>query len=166
MWWDYRIVPAKRPWALAAQAPKFQGGRLHGKRACLGLYFFREMWFIDRPYCIIYGSTIPTQESTPDVKLAAMGESTCIIGSSVIRRGQPDSGESCIVLQSGPTRSLVAKFPQRSVAACSMRISCCRGRTLRTRPRTGVANILRLMSWHPKCIVAMWAQQTYLRIHY
>ena len=53
-------------------------------------------------------------------------EWTCIIGSSVIHRGQPDSGESCVVLQSGLTRSLVVKFPQRSVVvACSTRISCC-----------------------------------------
>ena len=28
----------------------------------------------------------------------------------MLRRGQPDSGEGCIVLQSGPTRSFVAKF--------------------------------------------------------
>ena len=30
-----------------------------------------------------------------------------------------------------------AKFPQRSVITCSMQISCCRGRTLQTRPQTG-----------------------------
>ena len=65
-----------------------------------------------------------------------------IVGSSVIRWGQPDSGESCIMLQSGPTRSLVAKFPQHSVVACSMRISCCRGRMLQTRPWTGVCEPL------------------------
>ena len=55
-------------------------------------------------------------------------------------RGQPDSGESCIVLQteSWPTRSLVAKFPQRSVTTCSTQISCHRERTPRTRPWTGV----------------------------
>ena len=38
-------------------------------------------------------------------------KSTCIAGSSVLHWGQPDSGESCIVLQSGPTRSLIAEFP-------------------------------------------------------
>ena len=42
------------------------------------------------------------------------------------------------MLQNGPTRSLVAKFLQRSVVACSTRISCCKGGTLGTRPRTGV----------------------------
>jgi len=42
----------------------------------------------------------------------------------MLRGGQPDSGESRIVLQSLPTRSLVAKFP------------------LRTRPWTGVCKPL------------------------
>ena len=65
-------------------------------------------------------------------------ESTCIVGSSVLRRGQPDSGEGCFILQSRLTRSLVAKFPQRSVIACSAQISCCKGGTLRTKPQTGV----------------------------
>ena len=46
--------------------------------------------------------------------------------------------ESCIVLQSRPTWSLVAKFPQCLVVTCSMQILCCRGRTLWTRPQTGV----------------------------
>ena len=63
---------------------------------------------------------------------------TCIVTSSMLPRGQPDSRETCIVLQSGPTRSLVAKFFQRSIVACSMQISFCRGRTLRTRLRTDV----------------------------
>ena len=62
-----------------------------------------------------------------------------IVGSSVIRWGQPDSGESCIMLQSGPIHSLlVAKFSQHSVIAYSMQISCCRERTLRMRPWMGV----------------------------
>ena len=69
-------------------------------------------------------------------------EWTCIVGSSGIRRHQSDTGESCIVLQSGPTRSLIAKFPQHSVITCSMRISCCRGKTLQMRPRTGVCEPL------------------------
>ena len=69
-------------------------------------------------------------------------EWTCIIGSSVIRRGLPDSGENCIVLQNRPTRSLVAKFSLCSVVACSTRISSCRGRTLQTRPQTGVCEPL------------------------
>ena len=67
---------------------------------------------------------------------------TCIVTSSVLPRGQPNSRESCIVLQSGPTRSLVAKFSQRSVVTCSMQISCRRGRMLRTRLRTDVCKPL------------------------
>ena len=65
-----------------------------------------------------------------------------IVSSSVIRRGQPDSGESCIMLQSGPIHSLIAKYPRSSVVACSTQISCCRGRTLRTRPWMGVCEPL------------------------
>ena len=60
----------------------------------------------------------------------------------VLRRGHPDSGESCIVLISWRTRSLVAKFPQRSVVACNTQILCCRERTLQTRPRTGACEPL------------------------
>ena len=60
----------------------------------------------------------------------------------VLHRGQPDSGESCIVLQNWPTRSLVAKFPQRPVITCSMQISCYRERTLWTRLKTGVCEPL------------------------
>ena len=60
----------------------------------------------------------------------------------MLRRGQPDSWESCIVLQSKLTHSLVAKFPQHSVIACSTHILCCRERTLRMRPRTGVGEPL------------------------
>ena len=69
-------------------------------------------------------------------------KSTCIVASSVLCRGQSDSRESCIVLQSRPTCSIVAKFPQRLVVACSMQILCCRGRTLQTRPWTGVCKPL------------------------
>ena len=86
----------------------------------------------------------PHARANPKCEVSCHGtEWTCIVGSSVINRGQPDSGESCIVLQSGPTCSLVVKFPQRSVVvACSTRISCCRGRTLQMRPRTGVCKPL------------------------
>ena len=69
-------------------------------------------------------------------------ESTCIIRSSVLRQGQPDSGEKCSVLQSVLTHSLVAKFPQCSVVTGSTQISWCRGRMLRTRPWTGVCKAL------------------------
>ena len=85
----------------------------------------------------------PHARTHPECEVSCHGtEWTCIIGSSVICRGQSDSGESCIVLQSGPTHSLIAKFPRHSVVACSTQISCCRGRTLQTRPRTGVCEPL------------------------
>ena len=70
----------------------------------------------------------PRAKAHPGCEVGSHGaESTCIIGSSVLRRGQPDSGEGCIVLQSGPTDSLIVKFPQCAVVACSARISCCKG---------------------------------------
>ena len=37
-------------------------------------------------------------------------ESTCIAASPVLCQGQPDGGESCIVLESGLTRGLVANL--------------------------------------------------------
>ena len=30
---EYSIVPSKRPWVLTAQAPKIEGGWLHGEGA-------------------------------------------------------------------------------------------------------------------------------------
>ena len=83
----------------------------------------------------------PQARAHPGCEVGSHGAKlTCIVSSFVLRWGQPDSGEGCIVLQSRPTRSLVAilKFPQHSVVACSTRISCCKGETLQTGPRTGV----------------------------
>ena len=80
------------------------------------------------------------QGPTPDAKLDPIG--TCTVGSSVLRQGQPDIGESCIVLQSEPTRSLIAKFPQCPVVAGSMQILRSRGGTLQMRPWTGVCEPL------------------------
>ena len=104
------------------------------------------------------------QGPTTDAKLAARVYR--IVTSSVLRRDQPNSGESCIMLQSWPTRNLVAKFLQRLVITCSMQISCCRERTLRMRPRMGVCKLWCLISWRPKRIRTITAQWTYLQIHY
>ena len=102
----------------------------------------------------------PHARAHPRCEVSSHGtEWTYIVSLSVTRRGQSDSGESCIMLQSGPTHSLVAKFPQHSVVACSMRISSCRGRTLQTRPRMGVCEPLM-----PD--VVSLSGPTYLRIHY
>ena len=80
----------------------------------------------------------PRARAHPRCEVGSHGvELTCIVGLSVLQ-GQPNSGEGYIVLQSGPIRSLIAKFPQRSVVACSVWISCCKGGTLQTKPRTGV----------------------------
>ena len=99
-------------------------------------------WAVTRRMCL-NGSTIPTQGPTPDAKLAAMGPNQL---ASSFRwwsvKASPTMGESCIVLQSGPARSLIATFPQCSVITCSTRILCCRGRKLRTRPQTGVCEPL------------------------
>ena len=85
----------------------------------------------------------PHARAHPGCEVGCNGtEWTCIVGSSVIRRGQPDSGESCIILQSGLTRSLIAKFPQHSVLAWSTQISRCRGSMLQTIPRTSVCEPL------------------------
>ena len=48
----------------------------------------------------------------PNLELPGGTESTCIVASPVLRQGQPNGGEGCIVLESGPTRTLVAKLPQ------------------------------------------------------
>ena len=62
----------------------------------------------------------PHARAHPGCEFSCHGtESTSIVGSSVLHQGQLDSGEGCIMLQSGPTHSLVAKLPQRLVVACS-----------------------------------------------
>ena len=100
----YRIVLGKRPYS---SSTKIWG------------------WVVTRRRCLhVNGSTIPAQEPTLDVKLSARGYYT--IASSLLCWGQPDSGESCIMLQSWPTHSFIAKFPQHSVVACSTQISYCR----------------------------------------
>ena len=43
---------------------------------------------------------------------AHSGCKVSIVALPTLHRGQPDGGESCIVLESGPTRSLVAKLLQ------------------------------------------------------
>ena len=133
----YCIVLGKRPWALTAQVRT------------------KNWWWVVAWRSCLNGSTILCKDP-PQMQSWLLGgtELTCIIASSVLPWCQPDRGESCIMLQSGPTCSLVAKFPRCSVFACSMQISCCRGRTLQQG-----ANCWCLMSCHPKCIrtiAAMW----------
>ena len=58
--------------------------------------------------------TIPSPGPTSDAKLAAIRPNQLASSVRPCFDEEPDSGEGCIVLQSGPTRSLFAKFPQRS----------------------------------------------------
>ena len=94
----------------------------------------------------------------------------CTVTLSVIRRGPPNSGKSCIVLQSRPTCSLVAKFlsVQSSLAVCEF----CAAEEERCEQGHGqvCANLRCRMSWSLKRIRTIAA--TYvssadqLSIHY
>ena len=119
-------------------------------------------WAVTRGTCL-NDSTITTQGPTPDASCHGT-KSTCIVGSSVIRRGLPDCEESCIVLQSRPTRSLIAKFPQRSVVACSPQILCCSHE--RTRPQMGVCEPLMPDVVAPKVHQNNCSYVSLARIHY
>ena len=82
----------------------------------------------------------PRARAHPRCEVSCHGtKSTCIVGLSMLRRGQPDSEQGYLVLQSRSTCCLVAKFLQHWVVACSTQIS---GRMLRTRPQTGVCKSL------------------------
>ena len=52
------------------------------------------------------------QSTHPRCKVSCQGVSTCIIALPVLHQGQPDGGESCIVLESRLTLSLVANLPK------------------------------------------------------
>ena len=96
----------------------------------------------------------PRARAHPGCEVGSHGaESTCIVGSSVLCRGQPYSGEGCIVLQKGDR--LVASLlsfcsVQSSPAVCEFRAA----REERCEPshEQVCAN---LMSWRPKRIRAM-----------
>ena len=71
---------------------------------------------------------VPVQAPIPDAKLAARG-----YASPVLSRSQPDGGDGwlCNCARSGPTRSLVAKLPQRSSLAVRVPLwAPCLGRCL------------------------------------
>ena len=72
----HHIVLSKHPWALTAQAPNLR----------VGSYMEEVLEWFDYS-CEVY---------TPDAKLGCI-KLICIIASRVLRRGQPDAGESCIV---------------------------------------------------------------------
>ena len=85
----YHIVLSKHPWSLAAQAPKLMVGGWTDKLL---------EWF-----------------SYSGCKVGCQGvKSTSIIVLPVLRQGHLDRGESCIMLERGPTCSLTAKLLQCS----------------------------------------------------
>ena len=66
----------------------------------------------------------PRARAHPRCEVSCHGtELTCIIGLFLLHQGQPNRGEGYIVLQSGPTRSFIAKFShvQSSPAVCEFR---------------------------------------------
>ena len=125
----YCIVLGKHPWALAAQAPNFEVAgytetvlkwfnypRTRGNYTEIVLKWFNyPRTRGNYTEIVLKWFNYPCARAHPGCDVSCQGtESTCIIGSLcfvVLRWGQPDSGEGCIVLQSRPTRSLVAKFP-------------------------------------------------------
>ena len=66
----------------------------------------------------------------PSRMRSQLPESTCIVALQVLWRGQPDDGESCIVLESGLTHSFVVKIPQHwSLVVykfCAASRECCK----------------------------------------
>ena len=95
----------------------------------------------------------PRASAHPGCEVGSHGaESACIIGSSMLRRGQPDSGEGCIMLQSGPTlASLLSICSIQSLPAVRKFRAV---REERCEPSHGQVCV-NLMSWRPKCIRAM-----------
>ena len=75
----YRIVPGKRPWALAARAPK---GWAVTRRRCLNRVQLSPCKGPPRMRSLLPGCTGTASSLRP-----------CFVET----RGQPDSGESCIV---------------------------------------------------------------------
>ena len=65
--------------------------------------------------------TISVQAPNQNAKLAGCIKSTYIVTLPVLSRGQPDSGKSCIMLESRVTRTLVAKLSQHSSLAVPAR---------------------------------------------
>ena len=82
-------------------------------------------------------------------------KSTCIVASFVLHRGQPDSGESCNVLWSEPTRSLIAAAFSRHLQYTKF--------VLQGKHTANEATDGCVRAW---TIAAVWAERTYLQIHY
>ena len=88
----YHIISGKPPWVLTAQPPKIEGGWLHGGGA----------WMVQLSSC---KNPPLTQSWLPGSTVL-----TCIVALFVLRRGQPNGGECCIMLKRRSTHSLVARL--------------------------------------------------------
>ena len=119
----YHIVLGKRPWVLAAQVPKLRGCGYTEEV----LKWFNYPHARAHPGCEVSCQGVPNQ-------LASFLHSYFIEASPTVEKAG-----SCYKVD-----WLIAMLPslQWSVIACSTRISCCRGRTPRTRPRMGVCEPL------------------------
>ena len=119
-------------------------------------------WVVTRRKCL-NGSTIPKQGPTSDAKLAAMGPNRQFVCAS--SRQARQWRRLCRATKQTDSASLLSfRSVQSSPAICKFRAAgeehCKRGHG------QVCAN---LMSWRPKLIrtiSAMWAQRTYLQIHY
>ena len=79
-------------------------------------------WVVARRRCL-NSLTISCKCSTQmQSQLPGGTKSTCIITSLVFHWGQPDSGESCTVIESRPAQSLVTKLPRCAVHKFSIAI--------------------------------------------
>ena len=101
------------------------------------------------------------QAPNPNTKLAAM-TSTCIITSLMFHWGQPDSGESCTVLESRPARRLVTKFHDVQYRNLLLQV---KNTANEVKPLTGMCKTLlpdistwRATDWSQLCT---WAHLTY-----
>ena len=131
--------PNQAPMGTAAQAPKIEGGWLHGEVA----------WMVQLTPC----------KGPPRMRSKLPGCTELSLRAS-LRPAR--CGESCIVLQSWPTRSLVAKFPQRSVIPCSKQIF-----VLQDKNTANEATDVCVQTFDAWCggiqstITAMWAHRIY-----
>ena len=112
-----RILQSKRPWALVAQAQNLR----------VGGYTENVLKWFDYPHA----------RAHPGCKVSCHGTASSVRPRFVEASPTVEKAVSCYKAD-----RLVASLPQRSVVACNTQISCCRGRTLRTKPRTGVCETL------------------------
>ena len=120
-------------------------------------------WAVTRRKCL-NGSTIPEQGPTPDAKLAAIGPNRLAssVRSCFVEASPPvDKAVSCY--RADRLVALLLSFHSVQLSPAVHEFRAAREERYEPGHRRVCVN---LMSWCPKCIRAMWAQWTYLRIHY